>query len=60
MNVPISTAAEKTDMRMPKKNLTTPSMTSPTMQRAMYPNHTAHVMRVEPMAESSLHQVCVV
>ena len=60
MNVPISTAAEKTDMRMPKMNLTTPSMTSPTMQRAMYPNHTAHVMKVEPMAESSLHQVCVV
>ncbi len=45
---------------MPKMNLTTPNMTSPTMQRAIYPNHTPNVMRVEPMAESNLRQVCVV
>lgn len=59
MNVPISTATEKTDMRMPKMSLTTPNMTSPTMQRAMYPNQTANVMRVEPTAEINLHQICV-
>ena len=59
MNVPISTATEKTDMRMPKMNFTIPNMTSPTMQRAIYPNHATNVMRVEPTAESNLHQVCV-
>ena len=59
MNVPISTATEKTDMRMPKMNLTTPNMTSPTMQRAIYPNQATKVMRVEPTAENNLHQVCV-
>ena len=59
MNIPISTAVEKTDMIMPKMNFTTPSMTSPTMQRAMYPNQATKVMRVEPTAESSLHQVRV-
>ena len=60
MNVPISTATEKTDMRMPKMNLITPNMTSPTMQRAIYPNQATKVMRVEPTAESNLHQVCVI
>ena len=59
MNVPISTTTEITDMRMPKMSLTTPNMTSPTMQRAMYPNQTANVMRVEPTAEINLHQICV-
>ena len=59
MNVPISTATEKTDMRMPKMSLTTPNMTSPTMQRAIYPNQATNVMRVEPTAESNLNQVCV-
>ena len=59
MNITISTATEKTDMRMPKMNLTTPNMTSPTMQRAIYPNQATNVMRVEPTAESNLHQVCV-
>ena len=54
MNVPISTTTEKTDMRMPKMNLTTPNMTSPTMQRAIYPNQATKVMRVEPTAESNL------
>ena len=46
-------------MRMPKMSLTTPNMTSPTMQRAIYPNQATKVMRVEPTAESNLHQVCV-
>ena len=59
MNVPISTATKKTDMRMPKMSLTTPNMTSPTMHRAIYPNQATNVMRVEPTAESKLHQVCV-
>lgn len=59
MNVPISTTTEKTDMMMPKMNFTIPNMTSPTMQRAMYPNQATNVMRVEPTAESNLHQVCV-
>ena len=60
MNVPISSATEKTDIRMPKMSLITPNMTSPTMQRAIYPNQTTNVMRVEPTAESNLHQVCVI
>ena len=59
MNVPISTTTEITDMRMPKMSLTTPNMTSPTMPRVMYPNQATKVMRVEPTAESNLHQVCV-
>ena len=59
MNVPISTTTEITDMRMPKMSLTTPNMTSPTMQRAIYPNQATNVMRVEPTIESNLHQVCV-
>lgn len=59
MKVPISTTTEKTDIMMPKMNFTIPNMTSPTMQRAIYPNQTTKVMRVEPTAESNLHQVCV-
>ena len=59
MNVPISTTTEKTDMRMPKMNLTTPNMTSLTMPIAIYPNQATNMMRVEPTAESNLHQVCV-
>lgn len=60
MNVPISTATENIAMMMPKMNFTIPNMTSPTMQRAIYPNQTTKVMRVEPTAESNLHQVCVI
>ena len=60
MNVPISTATEKIAMMMPKMNFTIPNMTSPTMQRAIYPNQATKVMRVEPTAESNLHQVCVI
>ena len=59
MKVPISTTTEKTDIMMPKMNFTIPNMTSPTMQRAIYPNQATKVMRVEPTAESNLHQVCV-
>ena len=59
MKVPISTATENIAMMMPKMNFTIPNMTSPTMQRAMYPNQTANVMRVEPTAEINLHQICV-
>lgn len=59
MKVPISTTTEKTDMMMPKMNFTIPNMTSPTMQRAIYPNQATKVMRVEPTAESNLQQVCV-
>ena len=59
MNVPISTTTEKTDMMMPKMNFIIPNMTSPTMQRAIYPNQTTKVMRVEPTAENNLYQVCV-
>ena len=59
MNVPISTTTEMTDMRMPKMNLTTPNMTSLTMPIAIYPNQATNMMRVEPTAESNLHQVCV-
>ena len=46
-------------MMMPKMNFIIPNMTSPTMQRAIYPNQATKVMRVEPTAESNLHQVCV-
>ena len=60
MNVPISTATENIAMMMPKINFTIPNMTSPTMQRAIYPNQATKVMRVEPTAESNLHQVCVI
>ena len=60
MKVPISTTTEKTDIMMPKMNFTIPNMTSPTMQRAIYPNQATKVMRAEPTAESNLHQVCVV
>lgn len=60
MNVPISTTIERMEMMMPKMNFTIPNMTSPTMQRAIYPNQATKVMRVEPTAESNLHQVCVV
>ena len=59
MKVPISTTTENTDIMMPKMNFTIPNMTSPTMQRAIYPNQATKVMRVEPTAESNLHQVCV-
>lgn len=59
MKVPISTATENIAMTMPKMNFTIPNMTSPTMQRAIYPNQATKVMRVEPTAESNLHQVCV-
>ena len=60
MNVPISTATENIVMMMPKMNFIIPNMTSPTMQRAIYPNQATKVMRVEPTAENNLHQVCVV
>ena len=60
MKVPISTATENIAMMMPKMNFIIPNMTSPTMQRAIYPNQATKVMRVEPTAESNLHQVCVI
>ena len=60
MKVPISTATENIAMMMPKMNFIIPNMTSPTMQRAIYPNQATKVMRVEPIAESNLHQVCVI
>lgn len=60
MKVPISIATENTAMMMPKMNFIIPNMTSPTMQRAIYPNQATKVMRVEPTAESNLHQVCVI
>ena len=60
MKVPISTATENIAMMMPKMNFIIPNMTSLTMQRAIYPNQATKVMRVEPTAESNLHQVCVV
>lgn len=59
MKVPISTATENIAMMMPKMNFIIPNMTSPTMQRAIYPNQATKVMRVEPTAENNLHQVCV-
>ena len=59
MKVPISTATENIAMMMPKINFPIPNMTSPTMQRAIYPNQATKVMRVEPTAEINLHQVCV-
>ena len=59
MKVPISTATENIAMMMPKMNFIIPNMTSPTMQRAIYPNQATKVMRVEPTAESNLQQVCV-
>ena len=59
MKVPINTATENIAMMMPKMNFIIPNMTSPTMQRAIYPNQATKVMRVEPTAESNLHQVCV-
>lgn len=59
MKVPISTATENIAMMMPKMNFIIPNMTSPTMQRAIYPNQATKVMRVEPTAESNLHKVCV-
>lgn len=59
MKVPISTATENIAMMMPKMNFIIPNMTSLTMQRAIYPNQATKVMRVEPTAESNLHQVCV-
>ena len=46
MKVPISTATENIAMMMPKMNFTIPNMTSPTMQRAIYPNQATKVMRV--------------
>ena len=60
MKVPISTATENIAMMMPKMNFIIPNMTSLTMQRAIYPNQATKVMRVEPTAESNLHQVCVI
>lgn len=60
MNVPISTATENIAMMLPKMNFIIPNMTSPTMQRTIYPNQATKVMRVEPTAESNLHQVCVI
>ena len=60
MKVPISTATENIAMMMPKMNFIIPNMTSPTMQRAIYPNQATKVMRVEPTAESNLHQICVI
>ena len=60
MNIPISTATENIAMMMPEMNFIIPDLTSPTMQRAIYPNQTTKVMRVEPTAESNLHQVCVI
>ena len=59
MKVPISTATENIAMMMPKMNFIIPNMTSPTMQRAIYPNQATKVMRVEQTAENNLHQVCV-
>ena len=59
MKIPISTATENIAMMMPKMNFIIPNMTSPTMQRAIYPSQATKVMRVEPTAESNLHQVCV-
>ena len=59
MKVPISTATENIAMMMPKMNFIISNMTSPTMQRAIYPNQATKVIRVEPTAESNLHQVCV-
>ena len=44
MNVPISTTIERMEMMMPKMNFTIPNMTSPTMQRAIYPNQATKVM----------------
>ena len=60
MKVPISTATENIAMMMPKMNFIIPNMTSPTMQRAIYPNQATKVMRVEPTAETNLQQVCVI
>ena len=60
MKVPISTATENIAMMMPKMHFIIPNMTSPTMQRAIYPNQATKVMRVEPTAESNLHQVCII
>ena len=58
MNVPISTTIERMEMMMPKMNFTIPNMTSPTMQRAIYPNQATKVMRVEPTAETGqTHQI---
>ena len=59
MNVPISTTIEIMEMMMPKMNFTIPNMTSLTMPIAIYPNQATNMMRVEPTAESNLHQVCV-
>ena len=59
MKVPISTATENIAKMMPKMNFIIHNMTSPTMQRAIYPNQATKVMRVEPTAENNLHQVCV-
>jgi hypothetical protein len=35
-------------------------MVDEAMRRAIYPNQATKVMRVEPTAESNLHQVCVI
>ena len=43
MKVPISTATENIAMMMPKMNFTIPNMTSPTMQRTIYPNQATKV-----------------
>ena len=59
MNVPISTTIERMEMMMPKMNFTIPNMTSPTLQRAVYPNQATTVMWVQQTTESNLHPVCV-
>lgn len=58
MNAPISTNTERNESVMPKMKVTTPNMTSPTMPRAIYPNHTTNEMMDVLTAESNLHNVC--
>ena len=58
MNAPISTNTERNESVMPKIKPTTPNMTSPTMPRAIYPNHTTNEMMDVLTAESNLHNVC--
>ena len=58
MNAPISTNTERNESVMPKMNVTTPNMTSPTMPIAIYPNRTTNEMMDVLTAESNLHNVC--
>ena len=55
---PILCNTERNESVMPKMKVTTPNMTSPTMSRAMYPNHTTNEMMDVLTAESNLHNVC--